>query len=1332
MSSTTTMGVRLDEETRDRIKAAAQRLDRTSHWLIKQAIYNYLEQLDNNQIIPELSTVLDTKDQHSGDEISSPETLYQPFLEFAEHILPQSVKRSAITSAYRIPETQAVPMLLQQAELPPEQADAAHKLAYSIAEKLRNQKNGVGRSGLVQGLLQEFSLSSQEGVALMCLAEALLRIPDKATRDALIRDKISTGNWQSHVGQSSSMFVNAATWGLLFTGKLVSTHNEAKLSTSLNRIISKSGEPLVRKGVDMAMRLMGEQFVTGETIAQALANARKLEDKGFRYSYDMLGEAALTEKDAQDYMVSYQQAIHAIGKASNGRGIYEGPGISIKLSALHPRYSRAQYDRVMEELYPRLLSLVLQAHQYDVGINIDAEEADRLEISLDLLEKLCFEPKLAGWNGIGFVIQAYQKRCPFVIDSIINLAERSQRRLMIRLVKGAYWDSEIKRAQIDGLEGYPVYTRKVYTDVSYIACARKLLSVPNLIYPQFATHNAHTLSAIYQIAGKNYYPGQYEFQCLHGMGEPLYEQVVGKVADGKLNRPCRIYAPVGTHETLLAYLVRRLLENGANTSFVNRIADATIPLDELVADPVKDVRELSKTEGQIGLPHPKIPLPRDLYGTRRVNSMGLDLSNEHRLASLSSALLNAAAQEKIAEPLLGGEFVTQQALPEAVAIINPACHRDIVGKVREASEQEAEHALNIATDAGAIWFATPPSERAAILLRAADIMEQQLQPLLDVLVREAGKTYANAIAEVREAVDFLNYYATQVREDFDNNTHRPLGPVVCISPWNFPLAIFSGQIAAALAAGNTVLAKPAEQTPLIGAIAVSIMHQAGIPRDVLQFLPGKGETIGAKLVGDQRVRGVMFTGSTEVAGLLQRNIAGRLDAKGRPTPLIAETGGLNAMIVDSSALTEQVVTDVVASAFDSAGQRCSALRILCVQEDVADRTIRMLKGAMEECRMGNPEHISTDIGPVIDSEAKENIDQHIQQMRSKGKIVFQAVYADSQDQQEQAEGTYVKPTLIELDNIGELKKEIFGPVLHVVRFKRDELEQLVDQINAAGYGLTLGVHTRIDETINQVVAKAKVGNLYVNRNMVGAVVGVQPFGGEGLSGTGPKAGGPLYLYRLLSERPENAVCQTLEQQDSHLPMDASARAELLAPFEAFSAWVQKQKTDVEQSIIEQSTIEQFARLTQAGTTRLLPGPTGEKNTYTLRPRGTILCLSDNERDCLTQLSAVLASGCQTLWENSELHQKLFKSLPEKVRKTISFTKDWQNTVEPIEGVIYHGDCDQLKHVCEAIAKRKGPIISVQGFERGETNLLIERLVHERSLSVNTAAAGGNASLMTIG
>ncbi|MGL5237670.1 MAG: proline dehydrogenase family protein, partial [Plesiomonas shigelloides] len=594
---------------------------------------------------------LDNSSLNAGQNAATTLEPVQPFLDFAEQVLPQSVNRAAITSAWRRSETDAVPMLLEQARLPQAQSAQIHQLAYQLAEKLRNQKTASGRAGMVQSLLQEFSLSSQEGVALMCLAEALLRIPDKATRDALIRDKISNGNWQSHIGHSPSLFVNAATWGLLLTGRLVSTHNEAHLSSALSKMISKSGEPLIRKGVDMAMRLMGEQFVTGETIAEALANARKLEEKGFRYSYDMLGEAALTGADADRYLQSYQQAIHSIGKASNGRGIYEGPGISIKLSALHPRYSRAQYDRVMQELYPRLRDLTLLARRYDIGINIDAEEADRLEISLDLLEKLCFEPELADWNGIGFVIQAYQKRCPQVIDFLTDLASRSRRRLMIRLVKGAYWDSEIKRAQTDGLEGYPVYTRKIYTDISYLACARKLLAVPNLIYPQFATHNAHTLAAIYHLAGHNYYPGQYEFQCLHGMGEPLYEQVVGQVADGKLNRPCRIYAPVGTHETLLAYLVRRLLENGANTSFVNRIADTSLPLDELVADPVASAEQLAEKEGRPGLPHPKIPLPRDLYAAispthintpqgQRLNSAGLDLANEQRLASLSAALLS--------------------------------------------------------------------------------------------------------------------------------------------------------------------------------------------------------------------------------------------------------------------------------------------------------------------------------------------------------------------------------------------------------------------------------------------------------------------------------------------------------------------------------------------------------------------------------------------------------------------------------------------------------------------------------------------------------------------
>ncbi|PZL95086.1 trifunctional transcriptional regulator/proline dehydrogenase/L-glutamate gamma-semialdehyde dehydrogenase, partial [Pantoea graminicola] len=869
------------------------------------------------------------------------------------------------------------------------------------------------------------------------------------------------------------------------------------------------------------------------------------------------------------------------------------------------------------------------------------------------------------------------------------------------------------------LEGYPVYTRKVYTDISYLACARKLLSVPSLIYPQFATHNAHTLAAIYQLAGNNYYPGQYEFQCLHGMGEPLYEQVVGKVADGKLNRPCRIYAPVGTHETLLAYLVRRLLENGANTSFVNRIADTSLPIDELVADPVSAVEKLGVSEGTIGLPHPKIPLPRELYGENRVNSAGLDMANEHRLASLSSALLSSAAQPCLAEPMIEGEA----GAGELRDVLNPAAPNDRVGQVREATEQEVSLALDAAVNSGPIWFATPPQERAAILERAAQIMEGQMQQLIGILVREAGKTYNNAIAEVREAVDFLYYYAGMVRDDFDNETHRPLGPVVCISPWNFPLAIFTGQIAAALAAGNSVLAKPAEQTPLIAAQAVQILLDAGVPAGVLQLLPGQGETVGAQLTGDDRVRGVMFTGSTAVATLLQRNLAGRLDPQGRPTPLIAETGGMNAMIVDSSALTEQVVVDIVASAFDSAGQRCSALRLLCIQEDVADHTLKMLRGAMAECRMGNPERFSTDIGPVIDAEAKANIDRHIQAMRNKGFTVYQAVQDNPQDSKEWNSGTFVKPTLIELNQVSDLDKEIFGPVLHVVRFSRTALPQVIDQINASGYGLTLGVHTRIDETIAQVTANARVGNLYVNRNMVGAVVGVQPFGGEGLSGTGPKAGGPLYLYRLLAHRPDSALRLTFDRQDAERPADSTLRQSLLAPHQALSLWAKEKPALAE-------LCQHYGELAQAGVVRLLPGPTGERNTFSLLPRDRVLCLADNEQDALIQLAAVTSVGSKALWQDDELHRALLTSLPDAVKARIKLARD--PLAAEFDAVIYHGDADQLRALCEQIAARDGAIVSVQGFARGETNLLLERLLIERSLSVNTAAAGGNASLMTIG
>ncbi|AOG25302.1 trifunctional transcriptional regulator/proline dehydrogenase/L-glutamate gamma-semialdehyde dehydrogenase [Acidovorax sp. RAC01] len=1245
-----------------------------------------------------------------------------PFAQFAPRTPLASPLRAAITAAYRRPEPEALAPLLAEARLPQDQAAAAGQLALRIARALRERKASTGRAGIVQGLLQEFSLSSQEGVALMCLAEALLRIPDKATRDALIRDKISHGQWDAHLGKSPSLFVNAATWGLLITGKLVATHSEGSLGNSLSRLIGKGGEPLIRKGVDMAMRMMGEQFVTGETIDEALRNARTMEAEGFRYSYDMLGEAALTSDDAKRYYASYEQAIHAIGKASAGRGIYEGPGISIKLSALHPRYSRAQFGRVMDELYPLVLCLTTLAKQYDIGLNIDAEEADRLELSLDLLERLCHEPTLAGWNGIGFVIQAYQKRCPFVIDFVVDLARRTQRRLMVRLVKGAYWDSEIKRAQVDGLEDYPVYTRKVHTDISYIACAKKLLAAPEAVYPQFATHNAETVATIYQMAGGNYDAGQYEFQCLHGMGEPLYEQVVGAITAGKLGRPCRIYAPVGTHETLLAYLVRRLLENGANTSFVNRIADETIALDDLVRSPVEVVDAQAAAEGTAGLSHPRIPLPQGLYGAHRTNSRGLDLSNENTLTALGASLQGSADHGWMAGPLLGEDGNDHPVCP-TLPVRNPADHSDVVGHVREATDQDVDQALACAQAAAPGWAATPPADRAAALLRAADLLEDRMRPLLGLLMREAGKSASNGVAEVREAVDFLRYYAAQVQGTFDNATHVPLGPVACISPWNFPLAIFMGQVAAALAAGNPVLAKPAEQTPLIAAEAVRLLWRAGVPRAAVQLLPGQGETVGARLIGDARVMGVMFTGSTEVARILQRTVAGRLDAAGRPIPLIAETGGQNAMIVDSSALVEQVVTDAVSSAFDSAGQRCSALRVLCVQDDAADRVVEMLQGAMGELRVGNPAELRVDVGPVIDAEAQAGILQHIGRFNAKGHRVFQHpnhVAAAGEH------GTFVPPTLIELNHIGELQREVFGPVLHLVRYARNDLDQLLDQINATGYGLTQGVHTRIDETIARVVNRAHAGNVYVNRNMVGAVVGVQPFGGDGLSGTGPKAGGPLYLLRLLSQRPADALARTFAEADRTTAPDDSQRQRLLQPLAVLQQWAQ-----TEGNAALAATCQRFAADTQSGTARTLPGPTGERNVYTLAPRQHVLCLAQEERDLMVQTAAVLATGGTALWPGERA--ALRSRLPVAVQAQVTLQDNvLESGSAALDAVLHHGDAASLQTVCQALARRAGPIVTVTSLAPGATDVPLERLLMERALSVNTAAAGGNASLMTIG
>ena len=1141
--------------------------------------------------------------------------------------------RRAITDATRLPEPECMAPLLDAATVPDETAARSRRTAHALIFALRAK----GQGGGVEALVQEYALSSQEGVALMCLAEALLRIPDHGTRDALIRDKIAGGDWRAHLGEGRSLFVNAATWGLVVTRKLVDPVDDSGLGAALTRLVARAGEPVIRSGVEVAMRLLGEQFVTGETIDEALRRARAMEAKGFAYSYDMLGEAAATAADAARYLADYETAIHAIGKASAGRGIHAGPGISIKLSALHPRYSRAQLGRVQAELLPRVQGLALLAKRYGIGFNIDAEEADRLELSLDLLEALALDPALAGWNGLGFVVQAYGKRCPMVLDWIVDLARRADRRIMVRLVKGAYWDAEIKRAQVDGLADYPVFTRKVHTDVSYIACARKLLANRDEVFPQFATHNAQTLATIYElahdIAGPDFTLGDWEFQCLHGMGEALYEEVVGA---GKLGRPCRIYAPVGTHETLLAYLVRRLLENGANSSFVNRIADEAVSIDELTADPVAVVR----AEADPGAPNPHIALPLDIY-PERANSAGIDLASETALSELARALEESAAAAWEARP--AGE----RGAPREV--LNPADHGDVVGMVHEASEEGVRGAVLRAVASS--WCSIAVEERAAMLERTADAMQARMPVLMGLAMREAGKSAANAVSEVREAIDFLCYYAARARSDL--GAARPLGPVVCISPWNFPLAIFTGQVAAALVAGNPVLAKPAEETPLIAAEAVRLFHAAGVPHDALQLMPGDGR-IGAALVGAAQTAGVMFTGSTEVARLIQRQLAQRLSTGGRPIPLIAETGGQNAMIVDSSALAEQVVADVVASAFDSAGQRCSALRVLCLQEDVADRTLAMLKGALAELTIGPTGRLSTDIGPVITAEARDAIEAHVAAMAAKGCKVSRLPLPP-----ECASGTFAAPAIIQIDSIAQLGREVFGPVLHVLRWKRSELDALVDAINATGYGLTFALHTRLDATVARVGARIAAGNIYVNRNQIGAVVGVQPFGGCGLSGTGPKAGGPLYLSRLVQHAP--------------VPLGVDLRP---------------------------------------GFSLDLPGPVGERNIWALHPRGAVLLRPQTPAGLATMLDCAVRAGCigmveDAAWlsDGTTLHRG-----------------------EPVHGVLVEGGGDKVLATLREVAAWPGAIVPVLPLEACDPRWLLE----EVATSVNTTAAGGNASLMMLG
>ncbi|WP_267424392.1 trifunctional transcriptional regulator/proline dehydrogenase/L-glutamate gamma-semialdehyde dehydrogenase [Methylobacterium sp. GC_Met_2] len=1210
-----------------------------------------------------------------------------PFAAFADAVTDLSPLRRAVVAACRRPEPDCIAPLLEQARLPAEAAARVVATARRRVESLRRR----GRRGGVEALIHEYALSSEEGVALMCLAEALLRIPDAATRDALIRDKIAPGDWAAHLGHSPSPFVNAATWGLLVTGRLVATRDEAGLSAALTRLIARGGEPLIRGGVDLAVRMMGEQFVTGRSIAEALRNAATLEAKGFTYSYDMLGEAAVTAADATRYLDAYEDAIRAIGAASDGRGVLRGPGISIKLSALHPRYVRSQRGRVLAELVPRVQGLARLARGFDIGLNIDAEEADRLDLSLDILERLALDPELAGWDGLGFVVQAYGRRCPFVIDVLIDLARRSRRRLMVRLVKGAYWDSEIKRAQVDGLADFPVFTRKVHTDVSYLACARRLLDVPDAVFPQFATHNAQTLSAIVEMAGPDFRLGQYEFQCLHGMGEPLYEDVVSGV---NLRRPCRIYAPVGTHETLLAYLVRRLLENGANTSFVNRVADESVPVETLVADPVAVVQAMPVPGAQ----HAQIAPPRDLFRPRRANAAGLDLADEAVLAHLADGLTESGRTAWRAMPQGAGTAETP--------VRNPADHQDVVGFYRAATAADIDRALAQADVAAPRWAATPTAERAVILRRAADAFEARMPALLGLIMREAGKSAGNAVAEIREAVDFLRYYTAEAERTLHRG-HEPLGPVASIAPWNFPLAIFVGQVAAALAAGNTVLAKPAEETPLTAAEAVRMLHDAGIPQDVLQILPGDG-AVAAALVADARVQGVMFTGSTAVAKSIQRCLAERLNRYGEPVPFIAETGGQNALVVDSSALAEQVVADVIASAFDSAGQRCSALRILCLQEEIADRILGMLKGAMRELAVGDPRRLSSDVGPVITPEAAEGIGRHVAAMQARGFAVDQLDLSP-----ETTSGTFVPPTLIEIGRVADVEREVFGPVLHVLRYRRADLDDLLGAIEATGYGLTFGLHSRIDRTIARALGRVRAGNRYVNRNIIGAVVGVQPFGGSGLSGTGPKAGGPLYLDRLVRRAPEGAY--------DRFVADAF-------PVPTYRAWLI--------ATGHGPLADRLATLCYPAQREIeLVGPVGERNLYALRPRGRVAAIAETGPGLLIQIGMILACGNHVVVVRGERHGALLQDLPSDVAARVAHAPDL-DAAGDIRAVLFEGDAVGLAAINMAVAARDGAILSVQARTSGalaDGDLYgLAGLVEEVSTAINTAAAGGNASLMGVG
>ena len=1208
-----------------------------------------------------------------------------------------------------------------------------------------------GASAL-DAFLLEFGLSNKEGVALMCLAEALLRVPDSLTCDRLIAEKIQSGNWQQHSGRSDSLFVNASTWGLMLTGKVVQLDEGITQQPGnwLKKLVSNTGEPVIRMAMLQAMRIMGGQYVLGRSIEEAIKRGQQINSPDTRFSFDMLGEGARTYEDAQRYYDAYSKAIDSIGQHQQGTDVYSANGISVKLSALHPRYEFAKQQLVMDELFPRIKALCVQAKHYNIGLSIDAEEVDRLDLSLDIFERLAHDEELAQWQGLGFVLQAYQKRASFVASWLVQLAKDSGRRLMVRLVKGAYWDAEIKHAQEQGLVDYPVYTRKANTDLSYQFCAEKLLDAQQHIYPQFATHNAYTAALILEIAGNK----EFEFQRLHGMGDLLYKHL--KLDDAGKNAPIRVYAPVGEHKDLLPYLVRRLLENGANSSFVNRFLDNQTPVETLIRDVDEQVTQV--------FPHchKQIPVPVNLYqeeaGNRR-NSKGIDINSPIDTASLLANIEHLRKQQFDVYPMIDGELNSE----ESAAITNPAKLDHQLGTVHKVSAADIETGISSATQTFTTWNALDADHRATMLEKTADALEQHFEDFVSLIALEAGRTLDDGIAEVREAIDFCRYYANRARDYCTgDNARQGQGVFLCISPWNFPLAIFTGQIAAALAAGNCVLAKPAEQTVLIAYKAVELFHRAGVPVGALQLLPGSGSRIGAQLLDDERLAGVCFTGSTETAQRINQQMAAR---QGRSATLIAETGGQNAMIVDSTALPEQVVDDVISSAFLSAGQRCSALRVLFLQDDIADTVINMLTGAIASLRIGDPCQLSTDIGPVIDQSAYQMLSEHCQTMHEEASFIGAVEKPDSL-----AQGHFFSPHIFELKSISQLPKEIFGPVLHIIRYKAAQLPDVIRQINDTGYGLTLGIHSRIEMVADYIYRNTHVGNTYINRNMVGAVVGVNPFGGQGLSGTGPKAGGPNYLLRFtdsasytappmprnnitvatLQSTPkglDNALQQASEAQQKWAAKAASERGEyllragsLLKSTESTSADYCELFASLAKQHLEQPTI--------------LPGPTGEENILTLYGRGVVLCPTDQSSGpaaVALQVCAALVSGCSVIVSaatRNDEHQHTYElikalnqaGLPSGVLHWVPDAAVNNTLMDPrISAVAIESNCAQLIYVVRQIlAKREGSLIPLveTPTELTDNNdldgyALLVRFVHEKTKTDNLVARGGDTQLFNL-